>query len=68
MNNGIEMKVKEIVNNQAYVDVIEKYAPGLTKDPRAKMAMSMRFREIAPFVKLKPDALSAIDTELKALD
>ncbi|HPX70797.1 MAG TPA: hypothetical protein PLO47_03580 [Bacillota bacterium] len=70
MNNGIEMKVKEIVNNEAYAAVIEKHVPGLTKDPRAKMAMGMVFKSIAPYVggKLSPDVLAAIDADLKAID
>jgi hypothetical protein len=69
MNDGINMKVKEIMTNEAYKAVIDKHAPGITSDPRAKMAYSMTFKSITPYVggKLTPEVLAAIDADLKAL-
>ena len=68
-SKGISNTVKEILSNEEAVRIIEKYAPGLTKDPRIDMAMGMKLKSVAPFVgsKLNREVLAAIDKELKEL-
>lgn len=69
MEKGINSTVREIMGNEAAVKIIEKYAPGLTKDPRVDMAMGMKFKSIAPFTggRLNKKVLASIDEELKKL-
>ena len=67
---NIDMKLKDILAVPGAGDILDKYIPGLTKNPQLKMGYGMTFRAIAKFPQagIPKDLIDTIDAELKALD
>ncbi|HWQ05217.1 MAG TPA: hypothetical protein VN452_07665 [Longilinea sp.] len=68
-NFSIDSKVKEIMTTPESVAVIEKYLPGISKNPAVKMGYSMTMRAAAAFPAsgISPEMLLKIDEDLKKL-
>ncbi|MCE5207518.1 MAG: hypothetical protein LLG42_04320 [Chloroflexi bacterium] len=66
---SIDTNVKTLMTTPESADVIERYMPGIKKNPAVKMAYSMTFRAAAAFpaAGITPENLIKIDEELKAL-
>ena len=66
----INSKIKDILDDPRVVEILDKYAPGLSKDPRRAYAMGMTLKGVQNFVRnvLTDEVLEKIDAELKALD
>ena len=64
-----ESKIKEIMANEAAVALMESYIPGISKDPKLKMAMGMSLEKAAKMAPkmVKPEWIDDIDAKLKAL-
>ena len=64
------MKLKELVENPEAAAILDKYIPGLTKNPQLKMGYGMTFRAIAKFpqAKIPKDTVDLIEAELQALE
>jgi hypothetical protein len=49
MGLTVESKLSELLGNEHSRQIVEKHCPGLSADPRIKMAMNMTLRQIMPF-------------------
>lgn len=65
----VDTKLKDLLKDAAACEVLESYAPGLTKSPRIKMASAFTFRKVASFpqLNLPKDKLDEIDQKLQAI-
>ena len=66
---SIDTNCKVLMTTPESADVIEKYMPGIKKNPMVKMAYSMTFRAAAAFpaAGINAETLAKIDEDLKAL-
>ena len=67
-----DKKIKELVENPATKDIIEKHLPGVTKNPLVKMAYGMTLKSVASLrqarqVGLTPEILTAIEADFAKL-
>ncbi len=69
MSLSKESKLKEIMANPDAVALMEEYIPGISKDPKIKMAMGMSLEKAAKMAPnmVKPEWIDDIDGKLKAL-
>ena len=61
----IDSKLKEVMENPAAVEIMEKYIPGFSKNPQLKLGYRMTFRTISKFPQAKQFGLT--DEVLKKL-
>jgi len=61
----IESKISELLANESAKAILDKHCPGMTADPRLKMAMGMTLKQIVP---LSQGKLNAAKLELVAGD
>lgn len=68
-NFSIDSKVKEIMTTPESVEIMEKYLPGISKNPAVKMGYAMTVRAAAgfPAAGISKEMLLKIDEDLKAL-
>ena len=59
----------EILNDEKGKAILEKYMPGVSKDPRTAMGRGMTLKQLAQFIpgQMTPAVLQAIDADLKKL-
>lgn len=64
-----DSKLGEILANEKGREILEKHAPGITKNPQLGMAKSFTLKAIMPMSqgKLTPELLKAIDEDLKKI-
>ncbi len=64
-----DSKLGDILANEKGKEVLEKHAPGITKNPQLAMAKNFTLKAIMPMSqgKLTPDKLKAIDEDLKKI-
>jgi hypothetical protein len=69
MSLSIESKLKEIMKNEAAVEILEEYIPGFRKSPNLKLAQGMSLEKIIRMTPGLKDAGNAeeIDSRLQAL-
>lgn len=65
---SLDSKVRDILRSPEGRAVMEKYAPGSTKDPRLKLVGGMSYRKLLSYPESAEVAVHAdeIDAELKA--
>jgi len=65
---SIDSKIRDIMRSPEGTAVMEKWAPGSTKDPRMKLVGGMTYRKLLSFPESAEVAphLEEIDAELKA--
>jgi hypothetical protein len=59
----------EILDDEKGKAVLEKYMPGVSKDPRVAMGRGMTLKQIATFLpaQITPALLQAVDEDLKKI-
>ena len=64
-----ESTIGALLANESAKAIIEKHLPGMTSDPRLKMAMGMTLKQIMPLSqgKITPSKIDAIGADLAAL-
>ncbi|NCB92621.1 MAG: hypothetical protein EOM40_08660 [Clostridia bacterium] len=65
---SLDSKVKEILRSEEGKAVMEKWAPGASKDPRMKLVGALTYRKLLSYpesAELAPH-MDEIDAELKA--
>ena len=69
MGLTVESKLSELLGNESGKEIIEKHCPGLSSDPKIKMAMNMSLRQIMPFSggKLTSAMIEAVSQDLAEL-
>jgi len=62
-------KLKDIMKDDRAMAIMEKYVPGISKEPKLKMGAGMNLVTLSGLApdKLKPEFLDGIDAELRAL-
>ena len=65
----LDSTLKELMDNQEAVAILEKYSPGFTKNPMLKMGMGMKLTMCVKFpqAKMSEEHIKAFEEELKAL-
>lgn len=53
MTVSLESKVGEILNNKKAVEVLEKYVPGITKNPMLALAKGMTLKNVLAMPQVK---------------
>ena len=67
---SLDSKIKEIMKDPRASEVLEKYAPGSTKNPQMKLVGSLTLRKLASFPQaayLQPH-LEELDKALQAIE
>ena len=66
---SIDMKLKDLLAIPEAGEILDKYIPGLTKNPQLKMGYGMTFKAIAKFPQagISKEILDKIEEELAAL-
>ena len=64
-----ESKMKEIMKNPDAVAILESYIPGVSNEPRLKMALGLSLEKVAKMVPemVKPEWIDEVDAKLQAL-
>jgi hypothetical protein len=64
---SIDSKIKEIMRSPEGREVMEKYAPGSTKDPRMKLVGALTYRKLLSYPESAEVAvhIDEIDADLK---
>ena len=64
---SIDSKIKEIMRSPEGREVMEKYAPGSTKDPRMKLVGALTYRKLLSYPESAEvaDHIDEIDADLK---
>lgn len=63
-----ESRVSEILKNPEALAIMDKYIAGASTDPKLKMAKMLTLERVSHLTPdLTPEALEAIDAELRAL-
>jgi len=62
-------KLKDLMKDEQAMAILEKYVPGISKEPKLKMGAGMNLVTISGLApdKMKPEFLDDIDAELRAL-
>jgi len=62
-------KLSEVSADPKGMEVLEKYIPGCSKDPRFKLMKGLTLKQLQPMSQgmVTPEMLNKIDAELKAL-
>jgi hypothetical protein len=65
----IDSTIGTLLNNQQAKEILDKHCPGMTSDPRLKMAMGMTLKQIMPLSrgKLTLSQIDAVKEELEKL-
>lgn len=65
----VESALSALLADESAKAILEMHLPGLSGDPRIKMAMGMTLKQIMPFSqgRITPDAIEAIAIELAKL-
>ncbi len=67
---SLDSKVKEILKDARACEVLDKYAPGASKNPQMKLVGGLTLRKLASFPQsayLQPH-LEELDKELQAIE
>ncbi len=66
MGLTVESKLSELLGNEGSKQIIEQHCPGLSSDPKIKMAMNMTLKQIMPFSggKLTSAMIDAVSQDL----
>ena len=70
MSFSLDSKVKEILKDSRASEVLEKFAPGSTKNPQMKLVGGLTLRKLATFPQsayLQPH-LEELEKELQAIE
>jgi len=62
-------KLKDVLKDPKAMEVLEKYVPGASKEPKLKMGAGMNLVTLSGLApdKLKPEFMDQLDADLRAL-
>jgi hypothetical protein len=62
-------KLKDILKDPKALEVLDKYVPGASKEPKLKMGAGMNLVTLSGLApdKLKPEFMEQLDADLRAL-
>ncbi len=69
---SLDSKIKEIVENPAAKEIVEKHLPGITKNPMVKMAYGMTLRAVSSLrqarqLGITPEVMTKLEEEFKTI-